>query len=1365
MYALIDSGSSISVIDKSLIDLNDLCKQSNDIAVTGITGNRLNILGSIWVDVEIGSYRDRLLVYVSENLNNNILILGRDFLTNQEVVLDYRNLQIKIKDHQHRPLLKVRSSPYSQPLSLNACRTVVLQPHDSQFVKCDVKLGRSKGSRRIFLSTSGVVESRLKGDHVVCEDSLVNVRNGRTHVNLINRTGRQVVFKRNQVLAALETFSGDEIKSLNVNSIGNVCENARDNNACTANKWHDQHDLLEGGFNTCTDKTCHEQLNLMEGSVNACTDKVGHDTATSSVHTSVDKSPHSPGTVRWANIEQLNSILGLNELDDLSEEERGEIRDLISEYRDVFSESNSDLGTTDLDTQTITLADQSPVRSPYYNIPLHLRPHAESAIKQLLDLGVIEPSESDFHSPSFLLKKPDGSYRVLTDFRLLNKKVVRSYQPLQGVNEMLSTWSGCNYYSKLDFRKGFYQIPLHKDSRKYTATSIPGCMFFQYKVLPLGLSSSPTFFQSIVERIFMGMKNTVVAVYMDDILSGSPSVKGMINNLRQVFDRIRDSKMLLSPEKCELFRRELKFLGFRISGAGIAVCPEKVAAIAEMAAPGNIKGVRSFLGVSNFFRKFIEGYGKIVEPLTRLTKKSAQFVWGPEQHEAWSTIKTKLTNSPVLAHPNLAKRFTLITDASDYCIGGILAQANESGQLHPISYGSAILSHNERNWTILQKELFAMMSFMSKWESFLLGAQFDVIVDNTALLHLDKFKDIKSNRLWRWFEKLQKFDFVVTYTPSKSNPSDSLSRLPMSSDKLFDTLPSNSETVTMPTATKSPVVAEPSADIPSGNSLQINSIDVPQDDNMIVSLGHGTLKDALANDADLTVVRSWIENSSRPNKSSDLSPSLSTYYHSFDRLKIDNNGVVLRRWESTRKNESSRWLICVPKSLQTKVIELSHNLPSSGHLGLIKTLERVRSRFYFPKMYTLIQLFTNACLVCHKKNKQHTTIKAPITPQSGKEPGHVVHMDLMEALPKSNGYHAILVVIDSFTKWTECVPLRNTKAETVARAFLNTWISRQGVPCQLHTDRGGNVDTANIIKELVKMLNITKTRNLSYRPQSNAQAERAIGTIKSMLWKFCQENPKNWITVIDQVMFGYRTSINATTNYSPFFLDKGRHPRFPLDLALGVEISSVMGDTYSECAFSLYHKLQNAYQFVHQNIKARQDYNKKRYDEKSHIRLYNVGDWVYVWKPAPAYCNHRVFYDHFRGPFKIVEKVTDFSYKIELRKDRFDIVHMEHLKIGEMPQENTLVELEGYDPDPVPESPQDQVEPTGVDNDPDQGSAYEVSPEPPGNEDQVESSSSKRKVKKKSPPVVIITQTDNDDGEGRRGTRTRRQFIPYQHRG
>ena len=345
--------------------------------------------------------------------------------------------------------------------------------------------------------------------------------------------------------------------------------------------------------------------------------------------------------------------------------------------------------------------------------------------------------------------KKGNDYRLLTDFRKLNKHVIRSRQPIPGLEEMLVLWNNCKYYSKMDFAKGFYQTPLKRESRHYTATSIPGIGFFQYVKSPLGLSSSPCYFQSLVQKIFMGLTQNQCVVYLDDILSAHKSFEGMIENLRLIFERVKSSKMLFKPSKCELFKQKINFLGVYLDENGVSPCPEKVDSIKKMIKPANVKGVRSFLGLSGFYRRFVKNYSAIAEPLTRLTKKGVKFEWSPEADVAFESIKTELVNAKLLRHPDMNKQFTLITDASSYAVGAILSQKGEDNLFHPICYGSSVLTGAQRKWSTVQRELYSLVHFCEKYKNLLLAQTFEVITDNSALLHLEKSKNVQSSRLWR----------------------------------------------------------------------------------------------------------------------------------------------------------------------------------------------------------------------------------------------------------------------------------------------------------------------------------------------------------------------------------------------------------------------------------------------------------------------------------------------------------------------------------------------------------------------------------------------------------------------------------------
>ena len=1288
-YALVDTGASISLCCKSVLPSHVKISTQTSPRIRGVSGKELSVLGKATLNCNIGGKVVLMDVCVVENMFDSSFILGRDVIEGHQCVIDYRQLTFTI-DNVTIPLLKTYAGKQlKSPSSLHCNRTTVIQPHSHKIIDCHMK---NKSSKRLYLSMTGAVEMSknvIKSHDICARDSLINSNRGKVPIMIHNLSDKPVCIYRNKKLGKFCTFHPVEINTLNdVHGLAS-----------------EKHDKAKVGSNYSGNKSS------------------------------------STSRKRWQNnIDELFSILKIDELTHLSRKQRDDVKKLISEFRDIFAENEDDMGCTDIAEQEIILKDHLPVRSKYYNIPLALRPKAEKEIKRLMDLGIIEPSTSSYHSPSFVMVKSDGSLRLLTDYRALNQKILRTQAPVPGLQDLVALWNNCTLFSTLDFQKGFFQTALKPESRQYTATSIPGIAFFQYCRSPMGLTNSPGFFQSLVEKILMGLKQSQCVAFLDDILSGSRDCDGMVDNLRAVFSRIRDSKMLLNSKKCVLFKKSIKYLGHIISDNGVAPCPEKVEAITKMVRPKNIKGIRSFLGLSGFYRRFVKNYAKIAEPLSKMTRKNAKFEWTNEADAAWCQIKDELAKKPILMHADPSKPYTLITDASSYAIGGILTQKGEDGHLHPISYGSSILTDAQRKWSTVQRELYSLVHFCEKYENYLLNTHFSVLCDNKALLHLDSFKNIKNDRLWRWFETLQKYDFTMTYVPSKGNPSDALSRLPRVNDKLIDTLPESAE-VYRSQQKASEVIA---------------SFDDSVNMRPSVIFSSDKIRKAQEEDSVMRTVKSWIEDSSTlPTSSYNLRDDLYTYFHSKARLKVID-GVICREWEFN-SNDKPLYLACIPKSLQNELIALAHDPPASGHLGADKTISRLRTTFYFPKMSIKVKLFVGKCHVCHKKRRNQAKLKAPLTPFAGTAPGEIVFMDLMENLPVVNGYKSILIIIDSFTKWCECIALRSTQAEYVARSLLNCWISRQGCPSQLHSDRGGNVETAEILKSLYKMLGITKTANVAYRPQTDGTAERMVGTLKTMLWKYCQENPRNWANCLDQVLFAYRTSVHSATGFAPFFLDKGRLPRLPLNIVMGTDVKDILGDNFSQAAYTLYHRLQDAYQSAHESIKTSQISSKKRYDSKVNVQSFVEGEWAYVWKPAPRDCDYKKFYDHFRGPYKIVKKMTDHQYRIKIGENKFDVVHMELMKSSSPPEHALNEEYDcGQDSSLIdPKFPNDKPPIDKVVSSPSPSEKLVIN-------DKRDSESDDEFVLIRQPRMQ---RTPTQASQPRRSTRTRVQRIPYQHTG
>ena len=1372
-YGLVDSGASVSLCSVSLLPASHKVLPASEITIRGVSGATLKVLGSCYISLKIGTFCENVQIYVVEEMADSVFILGRDILETQECVLDFKTMSFSIKN-ENIPLLKAATTKnLNRSFSLHCSKTRILPAYSSTVISCHL---RKNNMSKVYLSLTGAAEitEKFSKQASAC-DALLNTAQGKTSMYVFNPTDHPVHIYRNKKIAKFSTFHPVEINSLNVRAVPNKSENIihTDNGSSNYGNLPHQSDISPGQPQLEKPGSYYTSYRIPDFE-----------------HlTKVSEPEALPKCDRWKNnLSELFKTLKLDELSHLTPTELDQVKLLVGDFRDIFAEGEDDLSCTDIAEMEIHLRDYEPIHSKYYNIPLALRPQAEKEIKRLMDLKIIEPSQSPYHSPSFAVLKsgPNGGIRILTDYRKLNAKIIRSRQTVPGIQEMIVLWDKCKFFSKFDFAKGFYQTPLKESSRPYTATSIPGIAFFQYCRAPLGLSSSPGFYQSITEQTMMGLKQDACVVYADDILSGSKTFEEMLQNLRLIFERIRASKMILNSKKCSLFQKSLKFLGYILHENGISPCPEKVASIQNMARPKNLRGLRSFLGLANFYRRFLRSHSAICEPLTQLTKKGAKFEWTDKCNEAWLKIKHMLANSPVLAHADFNKEFTLITDASSFAVGGILTQKGDDGILHPICYGSTVLSEAQRKWSTVQRELYSLVFFCEKYQHFLINTHFQVITDNKALLHLENFKDIRNNRLWRWFETLQKYEFTVSYWKSKSNPSDALSRLVRTDDKLFNTLPANTDSgpqndsnsvheISSNTNNANPVNSTQSTKVMSKNESKIdhlsadtqyainvassitdtiqqsdhnpNSASIEQDQTADphvvmpnVHVSNNTLREAQNNDANLKIVINWIKNDSKPSSPSRLQGDLYNYWNSFDRISLID-GILYRKWEQ-KTLEKPSYLVCVPSSLQDEVIRLCHDIPASGHLGSQKCVGRIRTAYYFPKLDLKTRLYIENCHLCLKRRRPNPKFRAPLTPFAGTEPGQIIQLDLMENLPKVNGYKAILLCVDTFTKWVECISLRDTKTEVIARAFLNTWVSRQGVPSQVHSDRDGNLDTAKLIKAVYALLDITKSRNCSYRPQTDGHAERAISTVKNLLWKYCQENPTNWVNCLDQVLFAYRTSVHSTSGFSPFFLDKGRIPHLPVHVYMGTDTKSFLGKNYSEVANELYRRLQETYFFANDNIRTKQLSSKKRYDERAYVKHYDVDTWVYVWKPPPKGCDFKKMYDNFKGPFKIISKVTPHTYKIQLKPDKFDIVHFEHLKAAKTPDINTRISHYDYTEEYAEEQHDSHVSP-------------ELSRGSPNHTDGQDHS---QELTVRSPTRQVIAFPAL-----RRSTRERTQHIPYQH--
>ncbi|KAJ9547856.1 LOW QUALITY PROTEIN: hypothetical protein OSB04_020399 [Centaurea solstitialis] len=360
---------------------------------------------------------------------------------------------------------------------------------------------------------------------------------------------------------------------------------------------------------------------------------------------------------------------------------------------------------------------------------------------------------------------------MCVDYRELNKATVPDKYPIPVVEELLDELSGAKYFSKLDLKAGYHQIRVKEaDVEKTAFRTHEG--HYEILVMPFGLMNAPATFQSTMNQVFRPHLRHFVLVFFYDILIYSKCWKDHMKHLRAVLDILLVHRCIANRKKCVFATQRVEYLGHVISDLGVSVDPSKIQSIVDWPVPKNVKGVRGFLGLTGYYRKFIAGYGKLAQPLTELTKKDG-FVWGPEASAAFEKLKHVMTNPPLLRLPNFSQPFEVECDASGKGIGAALMQNR-----HPIAYFSKALSNNNLSKSTYEKELMALVLAIQHWRPYLLGRDFTVFTDQKSLRHLLQQR-VASADQQNWMAKLLGYHFKVMYKPGRENSAaDALSRLP-----------------------------------------------------------------------------------------------------------------------------------------------------------------------------------------------------------------------------------------------------------------------------------------------------------------------------------------------------------------------------------------------------------------------------------------------------------------------------------------------------------------------------------------------------------------------------------------------------------
>ena len=971
-------------------------------------------------------------------------------------------------------------------------------------------------------------------------------------------------------------------------------------------------------------------------------------------------------------LEKLHSSLNGNE--------KEKVASILKEYADIFAKSEYDIGHFTGLSHKIEVTDTLPVKLNRRRTPFHLQDIQNEMIEKLLDAKIIQPSTSSYASCPTMTKKKGGKYRFCIDFRLLNRKTIPDVFPLPLLSECIQNLEGNCWFSKLDCNNAYHQIPVHPESKDKTAFRC-SMGLFEYNYMPFGLTNAVSTYSRAIDLVLKNIGPGKVIAFLDDICVLGKDFESMIQNLKEVFERFRQHGMRFKPSKCQLFVRSMTFLGRQIRPDGVTITDHAIETIKRWKEPVSVKEIESFLGFANFHRNFIKGYSFISEPLVRLLRKPRKFVWEQEQKNAFRKLCDALISPAVLTLQRKTGRLFLEVDSSTYAIGGELLQLID-GVKRPISYGSFSLTRAQMKYCTTRLELLAVVRFCVHFKAALLATEFTVVTDHFALKWLFNFRQ-HEGQLARWLEILSQFNFVVEHRPGRLHQNaDALSRRPNPEpcEKTGDpySLPCggckyclkvhkrwqefndliDDNVINLADNNNLNKILEPEEILAStGNicrvDINLNPIGDENDNVDLTGFDPDEIIKHQQGDPNFAFLIDFLENKVEPtDQELKMSHPAKQFYFLNRNLFTIINGIIYQT------SGVDKELLLVPNSLKNDVLYICHDIPTAGHFGIEKTKIRVKQKYTWFQKSKDISSYVLSCPTCALSKSANRPGRHPRVIDHAGFPLQKVHMDHLGPLTVTHNKNAyVLVIVDNFTKWVECIPLENLTAVDTARAAVSHFFCRFGFPIQLVTDQGSTFES-QLFKEMCRMFKIRKSRTTPYRPSANGQAEIRNRQLMAAVRCYVSKHKKDWDIYVPLVAGAIRSAVNRHTGYTPNELMLGRQINTPSDIAFPDPRSNIK--SLDEHITNLRNSLELAHNTAREYLKTQLKITKKNNDTNPRLYSYKVADIIYVLdrskktKLSPLWL----------GPGIVTKVYSPQTVQIQLKNDIFKVVSHDYLKIS-----------------------------------------------------------------------------------------------------
>ena len=948
----------------------------------------------------------------------------------------------------------------------------------------------------------------------------------------------------------------------------------------------------------------------------------------------------------------------LNKIDftesDLDSTQKAQMMSLLEKYEDRFASDLCKIGCTDLVELDIPLLPGSkPVRKRPYRTNFKDREIIHKELRKLLEAGIIQECPPPTWSLPIVLvnKKESQEKRMCIDMKDVNKCMLLPQTHTPNIDDLLSDLGHrrCRYYTTIDLSKAFHQIKLTENAKKIATFVTPfGC--YSFNRAPYGVKNISIVFTSLMNKVLQGALNSYCFAWIDDICIYSETFEQHLIHVEDILKRLRDANLTIEARKAHIAKKSVRFIGFILDKTGIKPDPANIEKVVKFKRPTDVKSTRAYIGLTGFLRRFVKDYAQIARPLQLLTHKDTKFKWNEQAEKAFTTLQYKITHAPTLGYVDLMSNEPLIlaTDASQIALGHCLRQnqMTETGKMEEryLLFGGRSLTDQQKLWPIWELELLSIVTAFCKLDQYLRCKPFTLICDSACVTHLLS-KDIITlkPRLARWVMSLRNYNYNVIHRPGNSENlamADYLSRIQ-------DT--DGSEEINVKVE---PYLHNITVDRQDKNDNQ------DKNTNDTMKLSTEDIKLAQREHSFYKPMIDYITKGDLPT-----TKKLTKRIESSAQDYIVMEELLYHLWYDKMKERVTEQL-CITEDHREHILKACHDCVFSGHNGQINTLIRVRERYYWKGMTRDCAQYVESCEVCARANRSYT---APVPLQNIPVPDHPMacfSIDLLSISSSSNRYKHIFVAVCNFSKFVIAKPMVNKKGISTATMILNHIILPYGIPHHLNiiSDSGPDM-VSTIVQTLYDSFNIKNVRITSYHAMGNGAVERQNSNLLCVLRRYCMDDPKSWSKYLQYAVLSINSSRSASSGYSAFELLHGYQMKTPLDIQLPKPRKHNNMD--QERAYKYwYDNLSKMRNIARDVLKYSKKIQKRSYDKKCKPHSLEIGDTVYVSRPAILPGNDPKLSSKFPKKCKIVKFIGTTNALLEdMNGNRMDrSMHINRLK-------------------------------------------------------------------------------------------------------